>query len=117
MTSAGGFAKLSRSRKENMSEKFQFEKALAELEKIVEALEAGELSLDDALKQYEEGVRLTRACQAKLQEAEKKIEILTKGLNGELKAVPFDADSPEDFAPIKKKSLLKKKITEDEDLI
>ncbi len=100
-----------------MSEKFQFEKALAELEKIVEALEAGELSLDEALKQYEEGVKLTRACQAKLQEAEKKIEILTKGLNGDLKAVPFETDSFEDSLPSKKKSAVKKKISEDEDLI
>lgn len=100
-----------------MSEKFQFEKALAELEKIVEALEAGELSLDEALKQYEEGVKLTRACQAKLQEAEKKIEILTKGLNGELKPLPFETDSSEDSVPARKKSALKKKTAEDEDLI
>ncbi len=100
-----------------MSEKFQFEKALAELEKIVEALEAGELSLDEALKQYEEGVKLTRACQAKLEEAEKKIEILTKGLNGELKTMPFEADASDDSAPSKKKPITKKKNSEDEDLI
>ena len=42
-----------------MNEKFQFEKALEDLEKIVEAMESGELTLDQALKKYEEGVGLT----------------------------------------------------------
>ncbi|HCM42778.1 MAG TPA: exodeoxyribonuclease VII small subunit [Candidatus Omnitrophica bacterium] len=100
-----------------MSEKFQFEKALAELEKIVEALEAGELSLDEALKQYEEGVKLTRACQAKLQEAEKKIEILTRGLAGELKAEPFDPETFEETASSKKRASSKKKTADEDDLI
>lgn len=104
-----------------MSEKFQFEKALTDLEKIVEALEGGELTLDESLKKYEEGVRLTRACQSKLQEAEKKIEILTRSLSGELKAVPFDADSfnsaSEPSAQPGKKIPAKKKISNDDDLI
>jgi exodeoxyribonuclease VII small subunit len=98
-----------------MSEKFQFEKALADLEKIVEALEGGELSLDEALKKYEDGVRLTRACQVKLQEAEKKIEILTRQLSGELKPEPFD---PSDVsAPAPRSKTAKKKSASDEDLI
>jgi len=100
-----------------MSEKFQFEKALAELEKIVEALEAGELSLDEALKQYEEGVKLTRACQTKLQEAEKKIEILTRGLAGELKVEPFDPETFEETASSKKRTASKKKTADEDDLI
>lgn len=104
-----------------MSEKFQFEKALADLEKIVEALEGGELSLDESLKKYEDGVKLTRACQAKLQEAEKKIEILTRSLSGELKPVPFDVDSfssdSESLAQPAKKTSTKKKISNDDDLI
>ena len=58
-----------------MNEKFQFEKALEDLEKIVEAMESGELTLDQALKKYEEGVGLVRACQSKLIETEKKIAI------------------------------------------
>ncbi len=100
-----------------MSEKFQFEKALTDLEKIVEELEGGELTLDEALRKYEEGVRLTRACQSKLQEAEKKIEILTRSLSGELKPVPFDADNLEEDSALKKKSSVKKKNSEDDDLI
>ncbi len=100
-----------------MSEKFQFEKALAELEGIVEALESGELTLDEALKKYEDGVRLTRACQTKLTEAEKKIEILTRSLSGELKAEPFDVESYEETSAAKKKAPAKKKSTGEEDLI
>ena len=77
-----------------MNEKFQFEKALEDLEKIVEAMESGELTLDQALKKYEEGVGLVRACQSKLTETEKKIEILTKTLEGSLKKEAFDPEKP-----------------------
>ena len=99
-----------------MTEKFQFEKALADLEGIVEALEGGELTLDEALKKYEEGVKLTRACQSKLQEAEKKIEILTRSLSGELKPVPFCVDdASEPLAQPAKRAALKKKSTVNED--
>lgn len=65
-----------------MEDDIQFEKALERLEKIVEALEGGELSLDEALKKYEEGVKLSRSCSKKLSETEKKIEMLTRSLNG-----------------------------------
>ena len=75
-----------------MSEKFQFEKALEDLEKIVEAMESGELTLDQALKKYEEGVALVRACQSKLVETGKKIEVLTRTLDGSLKKEAFDPD-------------------------
>src|SRR3989338_4544475 len=81
-----------------MSEELKFEKAMEKLEKIVQDLESGEISLEEALKRYEEGVKLSRACQAKLAEAEKKIEMLTRGANGVLKKVPFEpgeaAESP-----------------------
>ena len=86
-----------------MMVKFQFEKALEDLEKIVEAMESGELTLDQALKKYEEGVGLVRACQSKLTETEKKIEILTKTLDGSLKKESFD---PEDATPRAKKKKL-----------
>lgn len=49
-----------------------FEKALERLEKIVSELESGELSLDEALKRYEEGIRLVQACSKKLETAQKK---------------------------------------------
>ncbi len=67
----------------------RFEEALAGLERIVRELEGGDLPLDDALKLFEEGVRLSRFCSAKLDEAEKKIEILTRGADGEWSAEPF----------------------------
>lgn len=56
----------------------KFEEALKKLEKIVEELESGKLSLDDSLKKYEEGVRLSRFCHKTLQTAQKKIQVLSK---------------------------------------
>ncbi|HOW59520.1 MAG TPA: exodeoxyribonuclease VII small subunit [Candidatus Omnitrophota bacterium] len=85
-----------------MTAKFQFEKALADLEKIVTAMESGALTLDQALKQYEEGVQLVRACQARLTEAEKKIEVLTKTLDGSFKKSSFDQDEAIRPAKIRK---------------
>ncbi len=66
-----------------------FEKSLAELESLVEQMEAGELSLEDSLKRFERGIELTRACQAALRLAEQKVEKLITQ-NGQLEIVPFD---------------------------
>jgi exodeoxyribonuclease VII small subunit len=74
----------------------RFEEALAGLERIVRDLEGGDLPLDDALKLFEEGVRLSRLCSAKLDEAEKKIEILMKGADGEWRAEPFRGEDEEE---------------------
>lgn len=60
-----------------MTKPAQFEKSLIDLESIVKALEKGELSLDDALKQFEKGIVLARSCQTLLSEAEQKIEQLS----------------------------------------
>jgi exodeoxyribonuclease VII small subunit len=57
-------------------EKFDFEKALKELEKLVENMEEGDMSLEDSMKQFERGVALTRSCQKALAEAEQKVQIL-----------------------------------------
>ena len=66
----------------------KFEEAFKKLEKIVEELESGKFSLDDSLKKYEEGVKLSRFCHKTLQAAQKKIQVLTKKDEGwELK--PF----------------------------
>ncbi|HHZ70656.1 MAG TPA: exodeoxyribonuclease VII small subunit [Methylococcaceae bacterium] len=54
----------------------QFEETLAALETLVEQLEKGDLSLEESLKSFEQGVKLTRACQTALQEAEQKVQIL-----------------------------------------
>jgi len=66
-----------------------FEKAMEELEKIVEGLEAGDIPLDDALKKYEEGIRLARMCQKKLDKAKQKIETLIKTDDGLFKTEDF----------------------------
>jgi exodeoxyribonuclease VII small subunit len=70
--------------------KEKFEDALNKLEKIVSKLEEGEIPLEESLKLFEEGIRLSRVCNQKLDEAEKKVEILLKGKDGMLKAYPFD---------------------------
>jgi len=78
-----------------------FEKDLEGLEGIVTALEEGGLSLDDALKQFEEGIKLARRCEKALTDAEKRIEMLTKNAEGEVEAKPFDesAEPPAKPAP------------------
>ncbi|HSG97917.1 MAG TPA: exodeoxyribonuclease VII small subunit [Woeseiaceae bacterium] len=63
--------------------KINLEKSLAELEKLVDELETGDLPLEQAMKKFEEGIKLTRDCQAALQEAEQKVEILLKSAEGE----------------------------------
>jgi exodeoxyribonuclease VII small subunit len=72
-----------------------FEQAIQRLEKIVADMEAAELPLEDVLKKYEEGTRLVRFCSLKLEEAEKKIEVLTKKADGSIALEPF-AKSKED---------------------
>jgi len=66
-----------------------FEKSLERLEKIVGELEDGQLSLDEALKKYEEGIKLVQVCSKKLEGAQKKVEILTKTPNGKFQLKPF----------------------------
>ena len=70
--------------------KERFEDALNKLEKIVSKLEEGDIPLEESLKLFEEGIRLSRFCNQKLDEAEKKVEILLKGKDGILKPQPFD---------------------------
>ena len=69
-----------------------FEAAIAELETIVKKLEDGDLPLEQSLELYERGVQLSRFCHARLEEAERRIEILNE--RGELKPAPsgFAAD-------------------------
>lgn len=76
-----------------MSDAPDFENALKSLEDIVKKLENGELSLDSALELFEEGIKLSRLCHAKLEEAEHRVEILLKNGSGPARAVPFEAES------------------------
>jgi exodeoxyribonuclease VII small subunit len=69
--------------------KERFEDALNKLEKIVSQLEEGDISLEESLKLFEEGIRLSRVCNQKLDEVEKRVEILIKGEDGTIKAKPF----------------------------
>jgi exodeoxyribonuclease VII small subunit len=71
-----------------------FEDALKRLEEIVQQMESGDLTLENSLGLFEEGVRLTRVCSQRLDEAEKKIELLTKDEQGKVKAEALD---PDDF--------------------
>ena len=70
-----------------------FEQSLADLQTLVERLENGELSLEDSLSAFDQGIGLTRDCQAALSQAEQKVQILLER-NGELEEAPFDADQP-----------------------
>src|SRR2546428_13152342 len=73
-----------------------FEQAIQRLERIVADMESAELPLEDILKKYEEGTRLVRFCSQKLEEAEKKIELLTKKADGSIELKPFKAAEEED---------------------
>jgi len=75
-----------------MLETPDFETALKKLEEIVKKLENGELSLDSALELFEEGVKLSRFCHTKLEDAERRVEILLKNGSGQAKAVPFESE-------------------------
>jgi exodeoxyribonuclease VII small subunit len=74
----------------------KFETALEDLEQVVEQLESGELSLEDSLAAFEKGVGLVKYCNQKLDEVEKKVELLIKDKEGGLQLKPFeDVPAPE----------------------
>lgn len=70
--------------------KQSFEKALEQLENIVETLESNELSLEKALAKFEEGMKLSQFCAKKLDETERKISLIMEKTNGAVKEVPFE---------------------------
>lgn len=73
-----------------------FEKAFQQLEKIVQRLEAEELPLDESLQLFEEGIRLSRFCNQKLEEVEKKIELILADAKGQPQVEPFEEELTED---------------------
>jgi len=77
-------------------EKKKFEDAVGELERVVEQLESGELSLEDSLTAFENGVRLVKVCNQKLTEVERKIELLVKDKDGKLQLGPLEDLSQDD---------------------
>ena len=71
----------------------KFEKAMKRLEQIVEELEKGELDIDKSLEIFEEGIKMSRVCSKKLNDAEQKIEKLTRDQKGELVADLFPTET------------------------
>jgi exodeoxyribonuclease VII small subunit len=71
-----------------MAKEVRFEEQMRKLEKIVDALESGEMPLEESLKKYEEGVRLLRLCRKRLDETKRKVELLVKK-GGKLTLEPF----------------------------
>lgn len=74
----------------------EFEKAFQQLEKIVQRLEGEELPLDDSLQLFEEGIRLSRFCHQRLEEVEKKIELILADAKGQPVVEPFGDEPHED---------------------
>lgn len=72
-----------------MAKEINFEDTMKELEEIVQVLEKGALNLDDSIKEFEKGMKLSKEASKYLEEAEKKITILVKDNNGELKEEEF----------------------------
>lgn len=70
---------------------YPFEQSLEKLEQLVERMEAGDLTLEDSLKTFEEGIRLTRECQQALKNAEQKVRLLIEE-NGQVAKVDFEPD-------------------------
>jgi exodeoxyribonuclease VII small subunit len=75
--------------------KDKFEEALGRLEDIVRKMEAGDMTLEESLKAFEEGIKLARLCAKKLDDAERRVDILLKQENG-LVVKPFQAEGGED---------------------
>lgn len=73
-----------------------FEKSIDSLEKLVQNLEKGDLPLEDALKQFEQGIQLARECQIALTEAEQKVLILTEQHADSFTTIPFESDDDEE---------------------
>lgn len=88
-----------------------FESSLGDLEKIVRKLEDGDLSLEESLKLFEDGVKLSRECQERLNQAERRIEVLLKDSDGKLELQSLE---PENLREDRKPTI-KKRIVFDED--
>ncbi len=100
----------------------KFEDSLSKLERIVSDLEGGSLNLDDAIKKYEEGMKLSTFCYKKLDEIQKKIELLVKDPSGKLSTKEFDAKDIDEEAkdttqPKKKQQSIRKKRPKGEELL
>ena len=82
--------------KEDKAKDMPFEKALEKLEEIVASLEEGDMALDASMKKYEEGIKMARLCQEKLDKAKARIETLMKDESGRFAKKPFDEKKAEE---------------------
>lgn len=100
-----------------MAEKKQtFETSLQELERIVRRLENGDLALEESLKLFEDGVRLSRECQERLNQAERRIEVLLKDEDGNPTLQPIDrGELSEESEPKVKRRIVFKNDEDEED--
>lgn len=99
-----------------MSQKKQsFEDSLAELEKIVNKLEGGELPLEESLELFEKGVGLSRECQERLSRAERRIEVLLKDQRGEPTLENLDGQNIESIEIVSSKTITFKDEDEEDD--
>jgi exodeoxyribonuclease VII small subunit len=97
---------------------YKFEDALNRLEEIVTDLESGNLNLDDAIKKYEEGIKLAGICYKKLEDTKKKVEVLVKDSSGRFLAKDFQETGLEGNAVTgKPKAASKKKRPRGEELM
>lgn len=80
----------------------KFEEALKKLEKIVSDLETGDMSLEESLSKYEEGIKLSKICSRQLEAAKSRVELLMKS-GGRFDIKPFDISSADERTKIKSK--------------
>jgi exodeoxyribonuclease VII small subunit len=73
-----------------------FEEHLTQLESVVERLEKGDLTLDDSVRLYEEGVKLSQACKKELEQAEGRIQVLVEGRGGKMQVAEMDEEDSEE---------------------
>jgi exodeoxyribonuclease VII small subunit len=77
----------------------KFEDELKDLETIVNQIDSGELTLEESITAFERGVALVKALNSKLDEVERKVELLTRSAGGELRTAPFENSSDDDRSP------------------
>ena len=92
--------------------KKSFEASLSDLEKIVRELEQGDSTLEESLKLFEDGVKLSRECQERLSQAERRIEVLLKDSAGELNLQSLE---PEELKEERKPKITKRIVFDDDD--
>jgi len=77
-----------------------FEDRLTALEAVVERLERGELTLEESVRLFEEGMRLSQACKQELEQAEGRMQVLVEGKNGTLRAAEMEVETDDDEAEV-----------------